>query len=210
MADSFYAEEELKGIGFKKCGNNVKISKKVSIYGAENISIGDHVRIDDFCVLSGNISLGNYIHLAVYVALFGGKAGIEMQDYTTLSARTVVYAESDDYSGKHMTNPTIPVRYLGVIERQVVLERHVIVGAGCTILPGVTIGEGSAVGSMSLVNNSLNPWGIYVGIPCRYLKERSKKILVMTDEFLHEMRGGGVKSLRKICKDTLVKRRCAA
>ena len=188
MATSFYSDEELKRFGFKSCGENVKISKKASIYGAENISIGNCVRIDDFCVLSGNISLGNYIHIAVFSAMFGGEAGIEMQDYTTLSARTIVYAKSDDYSGEHMTNPMIPEKYLGVIERKVVLERHVIVGAGCTILPGVTIGEGSAVGSMSFVNRSLNPWGIYVGIPCRHIKERSRKILNLTDEFLSEMR----------------------
>lgn len=186
MASSFYSEKELKNLGFKSCGENVKISKKASIYGAENISIGNCVRIDDFCVLSGNISLGNYIHIAVYSALFGGEAGIEMQDYTGLSARVVVYATSDDYSGEHMTNPMIPEKYLGVIERKVVLERHVIVGTGCTILPGVTIGEGSAVGSMSLVNQSLNPWGIYAGIPCRHIKERSKKILDLQIEMMNE------------------------
>lgn len=189
MASSFYSEEELKTLGFKRYGKNVKISKKTSIYGAENISIGNSVRIDDYCVLSGNISLGDYIHLAVYSALFGGEAGIEMQDYAGLSARTVIYAESDDYSGQYMTNPTIPEKYLGVIKRKVVLKRHVIVGAGCTIMPGVTIEEGSAVGSMSLVNRSLDSWGIYAGIPCRYLKERSKKILDVTDQFLSEMSG---------------------
>ncbi len=189
MGNSFYTGEELKKIGFKSCGENVKLSRKTSIYGAEKISIGNHVRIDDFCVLSGNISLGDHIHIAVYSALFGGEAGIEIQDFVGLSARTVVYAESDDYSGEYMTNPTIPQKYLGVVSQRVILEKHVIIGAGCTLLPGVSVGEGSAVGCMSLVNRSLEAWGIYVGIPCRYKKERSKKLLNMTKEF----KNGGIK-----------------
>jgi galactoside O-acetyltransferase len=30
---------------------------------------------------------------------------------------------------------------------------------------------------MSLVNRSTQPWGIYVGIPARRVKERSKELL---------------------------------
>ena len=50
MLTSFLKEEELKKIGFKKYGINVKISKKSCIYNAANITVGDHVRIDDFCI----------------------------------------------------------------------------------------------------------------------------------------------------------------
>ena len=69
---SFYAEEELKQIGFQAIGKDVLISRKVSIYGAAHISIGNHVRIDDFCILSGYLVLGSYIHIAAYTALYGG------------------------------------------------------------------------------------------------------------------------------------------
>ena len=64
MKTSFYNEEELKEIGLKVYGKNVLISRNATIYGADKISIGDNVRIDDFCILSGNISLGSYIHIA--------------------------------------------------------------------------------------------------------------------------------------------------
>lgn len=189
MEASFYSKEEITDLGFKSCGENVQISRKASIYGAENMVIGNNVRIDDFCVLSGNIILGNYIHIAVYSALFGGKAGIEMQNFSGLSSRCVIYAESDDYSGKTLTNPTVPEEYLGLIEGRVVLREHVIIGSGTTILPGVEIGEGSAVGSMSLVNKTLEAWGIYAGIPCQYKKERSKKLLELEKEFLSGGKG---------------------
>lgn len=188
MATSFYSEEELQEIGFQHVGKNVQISRKASIYSAGRISIGDDVRIDDFCVLSGKITIGNHVHIAVYSALFGGDIGITLEDFSCLSSRCAVYAKSDDYSGNSMTNPTIPEQYLGVIENKVILHRHALCGTGVTILPGVEIGEGTSVGSMSLVTKSLDPWGIYVGIPCRRIKERSKKLLELEQEFLKSQR----------------------
>lgn len=180
MQTSFYSPEELAQIGLKSYGKNVQLSRKASIYGASHISIGDNVRIDDFCILSGKIDLGNHVHIAAYAALFGGKTGIQVDDFSGISSRCAVYAESDDYSGNYLTNPTIPEKYLNIISGKVRLEKHTLIGTGSTILPGVTIGEGTAVGSMSLINKSLDKWGIYVGIPCKYMKARSKKLL--TDE----------------------------
>ena len=89
---SFYDENELKEIGFKSYGENVKISRKSSIYGAEKISIGNNVRIDDFCILSGQIKLGNYIHIAAYSALYGGEDGIVIKDFANISSRVSIYS----------------------------------------------------------------------------------------------------------------------
>lgn len=183
---SYYSQEELYQLGFQALGKSgdILISRKASIYGAEKISIGDHVRIDDFCILSGTITLGNYIHIAAYCGLFGGSAGIEMHDFSGLSSRCVIYAESDDYSGQALTNPTIPNEYRQITKGKVVLERHVLVGTGTSILPGVTLHEGCSVGSMSFINKSLDEWGLYVGIPCRKLKERSKRLLELEKQWI--------------------------
>ena len=157
---SFYTEEELAALGLKAYGRDVRISRKACLYGAEHISLGDHVRIDDFCLLSGNISLGSFIHLAAGVLLFAGDAGITVGDYSTLSSRCAVYALTDDYSGAAMTNPTVPEAYTHVTQQPVSVGRHVIVGTGSTILPGVTVGEGCAVGAMSLLRGDCEPWGM--------------------------------------------------
>lgn len=183
MSTSFYSEEELQKIGFKQVGKNVLLSRNTCIYGAADMVIGNNVRIDDFCVLSGKIVLGDYIHIAVYSAIFGGEAGVFMHDYTCLSSRCIVYAKSDDYSGNYMTNPMIDEEFLGVYSKKVEIKKHVLLGSGTTVLPGVIIEEGSAVGSMSLVNKSLDAWGIYAGVPCKYMKERSKKLLAMEKAF---------------------------
>lgn len=181
---SFYSRDELQELGFKSVGDEVLISRKASIYGAENISLGNHVRIDDFCVMSGSIKTGDYVHIAVYTCLFGGDAGIELADFTTVSSRCAIYAKSDDYSGTALANPMIPMEYNHVISGKVMLEKHVLIGTGSTVLPGVTIHEGTSVGSMSLVNRSLDPWGMYAGIPCRRLKDRKKDLLEKEREFL--------------------------
>lgn len=180
---SFYSEEDLKLIGFKSLGKNVLISKKASIYGANNISIGNNVRIDDFCILSGRITIANNVHISAYVGLYAGNKGIIIEDFVAISGRTLVYAISDDYSGEYLTNPTVPSEYRNVVDTEVIFKKHVLVGAGSLVLPGVVIEEGCSFGAMSLINKSTEPWMIYVGSPIRKLKNRSKKLLELEQKF---------------------------
>ncbi|MBR1455578.1 MAG: acyltransferase [Oscillospiraceae bacterium] len=183
---SFYTEEELAALGLKAYGRDVRISRKASLYGAERISVGDHVRIDDFCLLSGSVTLGSYVHLAAGALLFGGDAGVTVGDYSTLSSRCAVYALTDDYSGAHMTNPTVPEAYTGVTQAPVSIGRHVIVGTGSTVLPGVTLGEGCAVGAMTLLRESTQPWGVYYGVPAVRRAERSRELLRLCEKLEKE------------------------
>lgn len=184
LATSFYSPEELLSLGFYSVGKNVLISRYARIYNAQRMIIGNDVRIDDFCIISGKILMGNNIHIAAYSAIYGGDTGVELCDFSGLSSRCVIYAESDDYSGNYLTNPTVDSKFLGIITGKVKIGKHVIIGTGSTVLPGVTIGEGVAIGSMSLVNTSLNDWGIYAGIPCKYKKDRSKSLLDLERKFL--------------------------
>jgi galactoside O-acetyltransferase len=185
MVISFYSEEELKMLGLKSYGKDVLISRKVSIYGAENIEVGHNVRIDDFCILSGNIKLGNYVHIAAAALLFGAKIGIEVKDFTGIGSRCAFYAQSEDFSDGKLTYPMLEEKYLKRVEGKILMEKYAQVGTGCTVFPGVTIGEGSAVIAMSMVTKNLGEWRICGGIPCRELKERDKgKILNCERELL--------------------------
>jgi len=190
MTTSFYQPQELAELGLKSYGKNVLISRKCSIYGASNISIGNNVRIDDFCVLSGKIEIGNFVHIGAASLLFGGEYGIIMKDFSGLSSRCVIYTESDDYSGEWMTNPAIPDEFRKVYGGQVTIGKHAIIGTGSTILPNVEIGEGSSVGAMGLVTKSLEPWGIFLGSPPRKLKDRDKRILSLENDFLARFSDG--------------------
>ena len=119
MVTSFYTEEEVNNIGLKSCGRNVLISRKASIYSPESISVADNVRIDDFCILSGKINIGRYVHIAAYCALYAGTYGI-------------------------------------------------------------TIGNFSG----SMVRRSLKEWGVYYGVPCTRIDDRSRKMIEFGEELL--------------------------
>lgn len=187
--ESFYSQDELSQLGFKNIGTNVKISRKTSIYGAENISIGSNVRIDDYCCLVAGkegINIGSYVHIAFFCILMGS-AGIEMHDFSGLSSRVSIYSATDDYSGKSLTNPTVPEKYKFIFSGKVVLCKHVIIGTNTTILPNVVIGLGSSVGANSLVTKSLENWGVYVGTPAKKIKDRSQDLLNLENELYSDL-----------------------
>lgn len=177
--DSYFSTDELNAFNFKILGEKVRLSRKASVFGSEQISLGNNVRIDDFCLLSGSITLDDYIHLGAGTYLFGGKAGIHIGSFSTTSSRVAIYAISDDYSGASMTNPMVPDKLKNLQEAPVCVGRHVIIGTGSSVLPGVKINDGCAVGAMSLVNNDLPEWTISVGIPAKPVKDRKRDILFL-------------------------------
>ncbi len=184
MKTSFYNEKELKKFGFKNIGKNVLISKKASFYGEQNISFANNIRIDDFCILSGKIEIGNYVHIAAGSVLIGSNKGITFNDFAGCSQHVCIYAVSDTYSGYSLTNPTIPNKYRKVNQGAVFIEKYVIIGAGSIVLPSVRIREGAAVGALSLVDKSTDAWKIYLGNPAKPIKNRSKKLLELEKELL--------------------------
>ena len=174
---SFLSDRKLTSIGISSVGENVLISKKASFYNFNKIIIGNNVRIDDFCILSGKIIIGNYVHIAARTYLYGGELGIEIADFSNISSHCAIYAVTDDYKGEGMTNPLIPEKYKKTYQKKVILCKHVIVGTGSVILPGVILSEGTAVGAMTLINKDTKPFCIYAGIPAKIIGKREKKIL---------------------------------
>lgn len=170
---SFYTNQELIDLGFKSVGKNCKISRKASFYGCSQISIGDNVRIDDFCIISGNVTFGNNIHISAYVALYGAE-GIVFEDFTGISARSTIYSAMDDFSGDYLIGPIHPEEYTHVTGGKVTVKRYTQIGANVLVLPNLTIGEGCAIGACSMVRKSLDAWGVYFGLPVKRMKERSK------------------------------------
>ena len=178
--------QEIAQMGFQSVGKNVQLSNRASFYNCAQISIGDHVRIDDFCVLSagvGGILIGNHVHIAVYSSLIGA-GDIVLSDFANISSKVSIYSSSDDYSGEWMTNPTIPAKFTGVTHGKVFIGRHVIVGCNSVILPNIVLADGVVIGALSLVNKDCAAFGIYAGSPAKRIKERSRNLLVLEQAFL--------------------------
>ena len=215
--NSFYSEEELTSLGFKSVGNNVKLSRKASIYSPDKISIGNNVRIDDFCILSGTITIGSNIHISAYVALYGAM-GIIMDDYSGISPKSVVYSAMDDFSGDYLIGPIHPEGTTNVTGGLVRICKYSQIGSNSVVFPNLTIGEGAVIGACSLVNHDVEEWSVNYGVPSQKHKDRSKKLIrFVKEEYLNKMikedydishLGGAILSMARGC--ALRERRVAA
>ena len=111
---SFYSKEDLLGAGFSSVGENVRISSKVSLYAISG-TIGNHVRVDDFCILKGQIIFGNYIHVGAFCLLTGVCGEVCLQDCSVLSSGVHVYTGSDDYRADVLSSGAVPKEFVRTI-----------------------------------------------------------------------------------------------
>lgn len=169
----------------KHLGQNVIIGKTVRIRYPELVSIGDNCIIDDFTYISTQLNLEGYVHISSGCKIIGGRQSMLSMDYfSTFSPNVVVAAGSDDYLGGIAT-PLVPIEYKGNVQYgNIIIGKHCVIGSGSVILPGVNIDEGASVGALSLVNKSLESWGLYAGVPAKKINNRNKEqILAMEADF---------------------------
>lgn len=186
---AFLDQDQIASLGFQSVGSNVLISSRAVFYGANRITLGSNIRIDDFCVVSagvGGVSFGDYIHMAIYSSIIGAGRVI-IKDYANISSRVSIYSSSDDFSGGSMTNPLIPEKYKNVTVGSVYIGRHVIVGSGSVILPNVIINDGAAIGALSLVKTNCQSYAVYAGNPAKKLKDRKRDLIKKEDAFRLEL-----------------------
>lgn len=185
---AFIPRKKLVSMGFKRLGENVLISDRAAIHNADQITIGDNSRIDDFCVISGKVSIGRNVHIAVFCNIAGGVEGITMEDFSGLAYGCHIFSQSDDYTGRSLTNPTVPAKFKREFKGAIRIGRHCIVGTNSLIFPGVSLGDGCSVGAMSMVTKSTEEWSVYFGVPARRLKSRKKDLLLLERQYLENER----------------------
>lgn len=186
---AFLTDEQVREMGFACVGKNMMLSDKASYYNCKNIRLGDNVRVDDFCILSaglGGIDIGNYIHIAAFSSLIGA-GNISLANFSGISSRVSIYSSNDDYSGRALTNPTVPAEFTNLKHADVKIGRHVIIGAGSIVLPGVTLEDGVAVGALSLVKKDCKSFGIYMGVPAKRIGERKRDLLELEKKLTNAM-----------------------
>jgi galactoside O-acetyltransferase len=180
----YFSDKELAELGFGSLGKNVRISKTSTIYNRGNVFIGDNVRIDNFCTLAisgdAKLEIGNHVQISAY-AFINGMADVILMDYVTLAPAVRLFSTTDDYSGKTMTNATLPAEYLGSFSDRVVLEKHVIIGVASSIMPGVVLKEGTAVAGHSFVNQNSEAFTLIGGVPAKYIKPRERELLALEE-----------------------------
>jgi galactoside O-acetyltransferase len=188
MTSDFLDSRELAALGLAGVGRDVRVSRHALLFRPEAITLGDHTRVDAFCVLSAGpagIRIGRNVHVSAYSAVLGQEA-VEIGDFATVSVRCIIFSSSDDYSGATMANATIPEAYRGATNAPVMLQPHALIGAGSIILPGVTIGESACVGAASLVTADVAAFEIVAGVPARAIGRRRPEHRALAERLLRE------------------------
>ena len=162
---------------FKKQGIDLYVDSTSRINHPSEIEVGNHVAIDIGVYISTAASIGDYVHIAPYTCIIGGKdSKIVMEDFSGISAGCKILCGSDDFT-QGLMNPQVPIRYRCPKMTTITFERFTCVGVNSVVMPGVTLREGSVVGSNSVLTKDTEPWTIYVGSPAKAVKMRDKKVI---------------------------------
>lgn len=96
-----------------------------------------------------------------------GRGGLEIGDNVNISSEVMLWTAQHDHRDPH---------FAGVLAK-VTLEDYVWLGPRVIVLPGVTVARGCVVGAGAVVTKDTEPYGIYAGVPCRRIGERTRNLV---------------------------------
>lgn len=135
-----------------KIGRGSKISSNAVLVPTDKpIVIGENCSVHDFCVLYGNLTMGNDVRVA---------------------AHTVIVPLQHTFESREIPIWKQPNRSVGIT-----IEDDVLIGAGCQILDGAVIRKGAIIGAGSVVTqrSKIEPYSINYGNPCEFRRWRPDK-----------------------------------
>jgi acetyltransferase-like isoleucine patch superfamily enzyme len=158
----------------QRCGKGLSLPNGIPwIEGNLSIIIGDNVSIDGVSFSSGHVcenpvlSIGDRTVIGYKCAISVGKL-VQIGNDCKIAAGCFI-ADNDG----HPVDPYRRIRNEPVSEdeiKPVIIEDNVWIGTGCVILKGVRIGKGAIVAANSLVNRSVPPYSIVMGVPSKIIK----------------------------------------
>lgn len=163
---------------FKSSGEDLFVDPTANIKHPNLIELGDHVAIDMGVYASTSMVIGDYVHIAPYTCIIGGKdSKLVMGNFAGISAGCKILCGSDDFT-KGLMNPQVPIEYRSPKVTTITFKDYSCVGVNCVVMPGITLAEGSVVGSNSVLTKDTEPWTIYVGSPAKPVGIRDKEIIL--------------------------------
>lgn len=127
--------------------SGARIGEGVSL--GQNVFIGNKVVIGDKCKIQNNVSV--YDNVTLEEGVFCGPSMVFTNVYNPRS----LVERKDEY-------------------RDTTIKKGATLGANCTIVCGVTVGEYAFVGAGSVVNKSIKPFALVVGVPAIQIGWMSK------------------------------------
>jgi acetyltransferase-like isoleucine patch superfamily enzyme len=134
----------------------IRIHARASIRNAENIFLGDNVRITMDCCIwaekNSKIVMGDNVLIGPGAKIFTGNHGTRRNG--------------------------IPMVFQERTEKDIQIGNDVWVGANSVIVSGVTIGDGVIVAAGSVVTKNVSPYSIVGGVPAKIIKMREEQVAV--------------------------------
>jgi acetyltransferase-like isoleucine patch superfamily enzyme len=148
-------------------GPHAVIFQDVAI-GAETL-IGDGASIREQCRIGSRCIISRYVTLN-YNTTVGDRTRI--MDLTHLTGNAII--GNDVFVSIHVSmvndNEMITRRYE---EGRIIgprIDDKASIGAGACLLPGVRIGEGALVAAGAVVTKDVEPYGVVMGMPARFVR----------------------------------------
>lgn len=160
---------------------HVRIGSDVSFYPncfiqgpAERFEVADHVDFFPNTYVSLGkgagtfVTIGHHTHFAPGCCLYG-HGGLTIGPYCNIAAHCVLATVGHD--------PVIrdqPMALAPGCSGPITLVEDVWLGANVTVTSNVTIARGCIIGANAVVNKNTEPFGLYVGVPAKRVRDRIK------------------------------------
>ena len=175
------------------CGHGVVFGQHVVLRHPHKIHIGNHVVIDDHCLIDakGETNLGIRIGDGVFIgrntilsckngdihvsdgANLGFNCEVFSASRVTIGRDVLIAAYSYVIGGDHdFSDPAKAVITQARVSAGVTIGDGAWIGAGAKILDGVAIGDRAVVGAAAVVRENVPSGTIAVGIPARVVGSR--------------------------------------
>ncbi len=177
----------------RKTGKGVIFGRNVVLRHPHKISLGDHVAIDDNCVLDAKgadnqgITVGSNVIIGRNASIYCKDGDVEIGDDVSISFNSTIFSANmvkvgsgtriAAYSylngGSHATDRTdIPIWQQERSGKGITLEENVWLGADVKVLDGSTIGRDAVVGAGAVVTTDIPAFGVAAGMPAKVLRSR--------------------------------------
>jgi acetyltransferase-like isoleucine patch superfamily enzyme len=141
-------------------GNGARfiVDEHVDFYPTTYISFGEN----------GVVEIGHHTHFAPGCAMYG-HGHLKIGPYCNIAAHCVFATVGHD--------PVIrdkPMALAPACSGPITLVEDVWFGANVTVTANVTVAKGCVIGANAMLNRSTEPYGLYVGVPAKRLRDRKK------------------------------------
>lgn len=181
---------------FEEIGRGVVFGRDVVLRYPHRIRLGNHVAIDDNCLLDARgggeegIRIGDHTIISRNTSILAKFAPLEIGEHSNIGSGCLLSSMDGLKIGRHVLiaancyigggtyrsdRVDIPVVQQGYLMKgPVVVGDNCWLGAGVTVLDGVKIGRDCIVGAGAVVTRDLPDFAVAAGVPARVLRIRGE------------------------------------